>query len=164
MSVTLHFGVLDIGYSDASGGQATTTGKVAGILEKNYKVMGTFFQLRREKIAGYLADSMADSIGRLVTTGKPIDPRATLTYGADQKIEAAFREFLYQDEMSKLYFAFAKAPLSAAAAAGVNHRKKMPYSKKNKPRPFAIDTGLYVSSFRAWTTGDIASAQSATAP
>jgi hypothetical protein len=39
--------------------------------------------------------------------------------------------------------------LSAAADAGVNHRKKRPYAKRDA-RPAFVDTGLFVSSFRAW--------------
>ena len=152
MSLTLHLGVVDVAYSDASSSSsgAKTTGDVAEILEANYHVMQTFFELNKEKVARALADSMAASIQRLINTGERIDERASLTAGADAKIETAFRAFIFSNEMSRLHFALTGQALVAAAAAGVNHRLKHPCAKKNKPRPAFVDTGLYVSSFRAW--------------
>jgi len=140
-------GVLDVAYTDPGSSTQTTTGDVATILEANYMVMGTFFNLRREKIAGFLADSMANAIQDLVN-GAP--PRSE-TFGAEQKIEAEFRSFIFANEMSTLYKAFSGMDLSAAAARGVNKRKLHPYAKANKARPAFVDTGLYVQSFRAWT-------------
>jgi hypothetical protein len=171
--ITLHLGVLDVAYSDASGG-AETTGDVAEHLEANYHVMETFYELHQEQIAGMLADSMAQSIEALVNSGVRIDTggrdssaahilkgaqrvvaaaqSGTLTYGADQKIEAEFRGFLDSGEMNRIYSAFTGSPISAAAVAGVNHRKLHPYAQANKARPAFVDTGLYRASFRAWTT------------
>lgn len=171
MGLTLYLGVVDVAYSDASGNGAKTTGDVAEGLEngfggndKGYKIMQTFFFLNKEKIAGYLADSMAASLQTMINTGRPIDNRASLTFGADQKIETLFRQFIFSDSMSKLEYAVTGLALSAAAAAGVNHRKKHPYAKANKPRPAFVDTGLYVASFRAWTakTADAATVGSGT--
>ena len=54
--------------------------------------MSTFFELRREKIAGYLADSVASAIQDLVNGS----PKKSPTYGAEQKIESEFRSFIYQ--------------------------------------------------------------------
>jgi hypothetical protein len=150
--MVLHLGVLDVAYSDANNrGGETTTGDVAEILEKNYHVMETFFILRRDKIAGLLADSMANSIQRLVKSGVAIDRRSTLTYDADQKIESEFRGFLDANEMGRIYKSFTGIALSAAAERGVSHRRKHPYARRD-PRPAFIDTGLYRASFRAWTT------------
>jgi hypothetical protein len=148
----LHLGVLDVAYSDANGDGSTSTGDVAEILEANYHVMETFYELRREKIAGYLADSMANAIQALVNSGRRPDTRSTFTFEADQKIETEFRTFLDANEMGRLYAAFTGRSLSAAADRGVNHRKKNPYAQSNKARPAFIDTGLYRASFRAWTT------------
>jgi hypothetical protein len=148
----LSLGVVDVAYSDASSSVAKTTGDVAELLEDRYHIMATFFELRREKIAGFLANDMAASIQRLVNGGPAIDKRSSLTYGADQKIEAMFRSFLDANEMSRLQKAFTGVGLSAAAEAGVSHRKKHPYAQANKARPAFIDTGLYRISFRAWTT------------
>jgi hypothetical protein len=142
----LILGILDVAYSDASTGQPTTTGDVAEILEAQYGVMNTFFESRKEQIAGYLADSMANALQDALN-GRAT--RSSPTYGAEQQIEAEFRSFLDSNEMQIMTVAAAGVPLSQAAAQGVNHRKKMPYSKRNKPRPAFIDSGLYRASFRA---------------
>lgn len=145
---TLTLGVLDVAYSDAhnSAGSATTTGDVAEILESRYEVMGNFFRLRRGKIADYLADGMAGAIQDLVAGHPKLgDPM----HDVAQKIEREFRSYLDANELQKISIALFGAPISAAAERGVNHRKKRPFAKKNKPRPAFIDTGLYRASFRA---------------
>lgn len=167
MSLSLNLGVLDVQYSDATGNGTTSTGKVAAILEARYGVMQSFFDSRKDQIAGWLADSMAESIEMLVKGGTAIagsgksstrfslrgqqrtltSEHGSLTYGADQKIENAFREFLDADELSKL-----SAGLSAAATAGQSKRFKSGHTPKRRPRPAFIDTGLYRTSFRAWTS------------
>lgn len=168
MSLTLKLGVLDVSYSDAGGGE-TTTGAVAEILEANYGVMGAFFELYQDKIAQWLADDMANSIQDLVNGGPGINSGArgssathrvagtnrtasgsqsgSLTFGADQKIEAAFRQFLFSGEMSKIK----GAQLSADAVAGKTKRTKSGFTKGKKARPDFVNTGLYASAFRAWT-------------
>ena len=70
----------------------------------------------------------------------------TYTYGADQKIEAEFRAFIFSGEMQTVMGA-----ISAAADAGKTKRTKSGYTKGHKARPAFVDTGLYVASFRAWT-------------
>jgi hypothetical protein len=150
MSIRLSLGVLDVAYADASGSGATSTYDVAMILEANYGIMATFFELRKEKIAQILADGMASAIQDLVNGG----PKRSPTFGAEQKIEALFREFIYSNELGNLYKAFSGSDISAAAAAGVSHRKKHPYAKRDA-RPAFIDTGLFLSSFRAWLTSDV---------
>lgn len=140
----LVFGVLDVSYADANGSGSSTTGDVAEILEKNYHVMETFYELKKEQIASVLADSVADAIADLIA-GHQTEP----TFTGTQKIETMFRTFLDANEMAALASKYGMT-LSAAAVAGVNHRKKMPYSSKNKARPAFVDTGLYRTSFRAW--------------
>lgn len=169
----LILGVLDLAYSDASnGGGETTTGDVAAILEKNYAVMGTFFELYQEKIAQWLADDMAASIQTLVNSGGRIntatrggsathrvsgvsrtvggEQSGTLTYGADQKIETAFRQFIFGGEMQRIVGSIG-GTVSAAAVAGKSKRFKSGYTKGRKERVAFVDSGLYVSAFRAWT-------------
>lgn len=147
----LVLGVADVAYSHSAtingvtSLQRTTTSDVAEILETRYHVMETFFELRRDRIAELLANSVADALGQVVNGG----PVATPTYAAEQQIEAMFRAFLDADEMTKLWAAFGNAPLSLAAQHGVSHRKKRPYAQRDA-RPAFIDTGLYRSSFRAW--------------
>lgn len=152
----LVLGVLDVAYSDASAGGATTTGEVATILEDRYHVMTTFYDSRQEKIADWLAGSVADAIENLVATGRNVAP----TFEAEQQIETEFREFLSRNEMASMlatltpselaYFTDSTGGFTGAASRGVNHRMKHPYAKANKARPAFIDTGLYQASFRAW--------------
>lgn len=137
-------GVLDVTYSDANGDGTTTTGFVAEKLEQNYGVMGTFFALNEDKIAGILADSMADSIQDLLDGKPPASP----TYGAEQKIEAAFRTFIYSNAMQKIMDKVG-GTISQAAQKGTSSRRKAKTAKA-APRPAFVDTGLYVQSFRAW--------------
>ncbi len=152
--MNLVLGVLDVAYSDASPGGAKTTGDVAQILEAKYHIMETFYQSRQQKIGEWLAESVADAITAVVS-GRHVQP----TFDAEQQIEASFREFLNANEMAILgfltdserdYYLTHTPAYTGAANAGVNHRKKHPYSQKNKARPVFIDTGLYVASMRAW--------------
>ena len=156
---TLNLGVIEVAYSDASGGGAKTTGDVAQILEDKYHVMMTFYETRKDKIDDWLAGSVADAVDILVSTGRNVMP----TLEAEQKIETEFRAFLDANEMGTLsflseaereYFLANSPAYTGAANAGVSHRKKNPYAKKNKPRPVFVDTGLYQDSFRAWVSED----------
>lgn len=145
---TLELGVLEVAYSQTENGKTktTTTGDVAEILESRYHVMETFFELRKQKIANFLAESMGNALQDLLA-GRKV--RSTPTYGAEQKIEAEFRSFLDANEMQKLAVLLTGSLISSAAASGISHRRKMPYSSKNPSRPAFVDTGLYRSSFRA---------------
>jgi len=168
VSLVLNLGVLDVNYSDASGGGVTSTYDVAMILEENYGIMQTFFDLYQDRIAQWIADDLANSI-QMLANGVGIDTgggsgsashqlagkrrsvsgsqSSTLTYGADQKIEEAFRAFIFGGEMTKI----TGSSISAAAQAGKTKRTKSGYTKGKKARPDFVDTGLFVSAFRAWT-------------
>lgn len=171
----LILGVLDVAYTEQPGPmkrkqgpqRATTTGKVAEILEKNYAVMETFFASRKDQIAQWIADDMAKSIqdlvkggidtsGRMSTVSHRIggkqrtvsaEQAGSYTYGADQKIEAAFRAFIFGREMAKLK----GAVISKAAQAGKSKRFKSGHTPGKQARPEFVDTGLYVAAFRAWS-------------
>ena len=67
------------------------------------------------------------------------------------KIEQAFRAFIFSGEMGILNKALTGEDLSAAAAAGKTKRTKSGYTKGRKARPAFVDSGLFVSAFRAWT-------------
>jgi hypothetical protein len=142
-------GVVDVAYSqkEANGTtKRTTTGDVAEILEKTYAVMQTFFEVREVKIAGFLADSIANAIQDRVSGRRGGSP----TVEAEQKIEAEFRAFLDANEMQNRMLAMGGDQLiSMAALRGVSHRKKHPYAKANPSRPMFIDSGLFRISFRA---------------
>ncbi len=144
----LQLGVLEVGYSQTENGKTkpTTTFAVATILEENYHVMGTFYRLREAKIAAFLADSMANAFQDRIN-GRTVG-RSPM-YDAEQKIEAEFRSFIFANEMNKFSLLLTGQPISAAAARGVNHRRKHPHTMKNPSRPAFVDTGLYVQSFRA---------------
>lgn len=138
----LVLGVLDVSYAEANGDGTTSTGDVAELLEKNYGVMRTFYELNEEQISAMLAESVADSINAVVN-GAP--PAASVSYAGEQKIEAAFRTFIYGNEMQKIMDRVGGV-VSQAAQKGVTKRKKT----RGAPRPAFVDTGLYVESFRAW--------------
>ena len=151
----LHLGVVDVAYSDKDG--TTTTGDVAGYLEDEYHIMRVFYEMNEEFINQTLADTYAGMIetmnqgnqlgsinGEVISR---IGKRKLAGAGINGKIEERFRDFLDSGELNQMLPAEQQ---SAAAAAGVNHRKKRPYVKKNKPRQAFIDTGLYQASFRAW--------------
>lgn len=152
--VTLNLGVVDVAYTE--NGQSTTTGDVAGYLEADYHVMRTFLELHEDEIGAFLADAMAGEIESLAQ-GKPVTSLATrdvTTHLGDRviegqsvngRIEEAFRDYLDAGEWNQT-----SGQAIAAADAGVNHRKKRPYSPKNKARASFVDTGLYQASFRAW--------------
>lgn len=178
---TLNLGVLVIAYSTAHTGDMakdsqTTTGAVAEELEKRYHVMENFFKSRKQKIADWLADDMAYSIQDLIKRGRSIKSSGTsttyrpkqygekerlvlssttssITYGADQKIEAEFRKFLASNELGIQRDTMGLGG-TVSAKAGVSHRFKDVYNTKGKrkARPFLIDTGTYSASFRAWST------------
>ena len=141
----LILGVNDVAYSDASGNGATTTGHVAEILEDRYHVMQTFYDVRKGRIAEFLAEAYGSALQDLFAGRKGGKP----AYDAGQRIEAEFRSFLDANEMQRLALVATGFPISLAAVAGVNHRKKHPYAQKNRARPAFIDTGLYRASFRA---------------
>jgi len=139
--VKLVLGVLDVGYTE--GTDSTTTGDVAEHLEDKYHIMRSFVELHEDEIAEAMAKDMAGLIESVQMGGKT-DFKLP---GAMQSIQNQFRRFLTQGEMQRLMPA--TQPI-AAADAGVNHRKKRPYVKKNKARAAFVDTGLYRASFRAW--------------
>lgn len=131
---TLSLGVLDVAYKDDP---ATTTGKVAEILEGRYHIMRSFLELNEAMIGDELAKKM---IARMSTPA--LGRRDMEIYAIDER----FRDFLAADEMSKL---LPPSQQSAAAQAGVNHRKKHTYAKANNARPAFVDTGQYQASFHA---------------
>ena len=160
---TLHLGVIDIpyagpGYSTPSttrksrpskrprargGPISISTGDVAEILEAEYHIMETFYELHEAMIAQEATDSVQDAIDALVM-GAPhtLDPFGSVM----QTIEARFKQFLSLREMDRL--GIPGVP-TKAAQMGVSHRFKHPYARRAE-RPSFIDTGQYQASFKAW--------------
>ena len=139
---TLHLGVTEASY--AHGGK--TTGDVAEILEDKYHIFEHFWQLHREKIVAELSGAVVGAFESVVMgSPPPADPHAA----AMTEVQQLFNVFLDQREMDAL--GYPGIP-TAASLAGVNHRLKHPYRKRNKSRPSFVDTGLLENSMRAWVT------------
>jgi hypothetical protein len=140
--VKLHLGVEEIPYTaqdKASGGKGT--GDIAEILEAKYAIMGTFADRFGDFIAGELEQSVAKALNSILIGAPPnIDPFA----GATANIEDRFKDFISKQELDGV----AGVP-TKAALRGVNHRLKHPY-KRRAARASFVDTGLYLSSFKAW--------------
>ena len=150
----LVFGVWDQAYSDAGSG-AKTTGDVAEILENRYHVMATYFDLHRDEIAEWLADSIARTM-RAIAMGASTDIDPFLH--ATQKIQNGFKQFLLRREMAGMFAELTPAEMAyfvdktggfmGRASQGYSSRRKRPGQKRD-PRPEFVDTGLYMASFRA---------------
>lgn len=142
MGTVLHLGVNDVPHLKES----ATTGDVAQYLENRYHPMGIWSEIHMQEIADDLADGALEAL-ESVMMGAPATDNPLL--GALSKIEESFKAFLSDDEMSKL--GYPGVP-TAAAQRGVNHRMKHPYAKRSARASF-VDTGLYMTNFRAWIDG-----------
>jgi hypothetical protein len=130
--------------ADVAASNHKTTGDVAVILEDEYHIMETFFELHEDMIGDMLCQSMSDTLDELAD-GAPGD--LSLTAAATSKIEETFKRWLSERGMDAT--ATAGVP-TKAAMMGVSHRFLHPYAKRPS-RPSFIDTGLYEASFVAWT-------------
>ena len=139
----LHLGVTEMPY--AHGGK--TTGDVAEILEDKYHIFEHFWQMHQAAIVQDMSAAVVGAFESVVSGAPPPnDPHAA----AMTQIEKTFNVFLDQREMDTL--GYPGIP-TAASLAGVNHRLKHPYRKRNRARPSFVDTGLLESSMRAWVGG-----------
>lgn len=173
MTLILHLGVVDIPYKSEAptvpkrvstrarrrgkrdwvdeGAQehsaTKTTGDVATILEDHYHIMEVFIEEGggAEKLEEVFRHSAENAMEAILKGAPSAD--LNITGEATSEIEAAFKIFLALKLMDGL---FPGVP-TKASLKGINHRLKHPYAKGNKPRPSFIDTGLYQSSFKAWT-------------
>ena len=126
-------------------GAGKSTGEIALILEKRYNIMRTFVNMESTGIIAAIEKSMVGSVINMVA-GQPgaVDPSAQ----AMSDIATTFKDML-----SKSAFDGRTSPgrtPTEAARRGVSHRFKRPYARRPS-RPSFIDTGLYQSSFTAWT-------------
>jgi hypothetical protein len=151
----LHLGVVDVAYTGEDG--ATTTGDVAGYLEDDYHIMEVFAEVYGDFISDELANQMKGVIESILQGGysgslnneviTKLGNRNISGQGFGGKIEEKFRDFIDAGEMQRI---LPPTQPIKAAEAGVRHRFKSPYSKKNKSRVAFKDTGLYSQSMRAW--------------
>lgn len=148
----LHLGVIDLPYGHQAPRKgrkrritATTksTGDVADILEAKYHVMEIFFEEHADDVVTYLEDGLQGTIDNILM-GAPLTVSAFAS--AESKIKDRFDQFISQREMDAL--GYPGIP-TQAAQKGISHRFKRPRGSR-VPRPSFIDTGLYLSSFRAW--------------
>ena len=147
----LHLGVIDLPYAQAPSKRrrkkisagTQTTGDVAGWLENDYHVMEHFWALHSGEVVQALEGSLQGAIDNMIM-GAPMS--ASAFGSAESAIEDRFKQMLSNRELDVL--GFPGIP-TAAAQAGVSHRRKRP-SVKRGPRPSFIDTGLYQASFKAW--------------
>lgn len=149
----LFLGVIDLPYADATSYTGRkpkskpkgtqSTGDIADILEGKYHVMEVFAQLHGQGIADALARSYSDAVD-LLGIGAPvtIDPSGE----AMGEIKTMFETFIMSKEMDGLGI---PGVATQAAKDGVSHRFKKVRGNRG-PRPSFYDTGLYVSSFKAW--------------
>lgn len=149
----LHLGVNDIPYAHSPDG--TTTYEVASILEGKYGIFQAFFDANKEKVAGYLEQSVAGALETLMMGG----PKSATPFArGEAQIEGRFKEFLALQEVERIGI---KGVPTQAALDGVSHRFKNPRFEnkrgkkvKRKRRPSFIDTGLYQANMRAWMDTD----------
>jgi hypothetical protein len=129
--------------AQAAYGKGKSTGDIAQILEAKYHIMRTFYEMNARDIASAVEKSMVGSVINMVNGQPgPIKPDAQ----AMSDIETAFKESLSM----RAYDGVIKGVPTAASLGGVSHRFKRPYAKR-PARPSFINTGLYQSSFTAWT-------------
>jgi hypothetical protein len=128
-----------------------TTFDVARILEHRYGIMEKFFEVHVGDIDTAMADAMAGKIETLMMRGArgeqgSDDEPMKLTDTDLDKVKVAFDKFISEGEVERV--GIAGTP-TMAALHGVSHRFAHPYAKRGR-RPSFVDTGLYLSSFRAW--------------
>lgn len=141
--LTLHLGVLVQPYrSVGKKAKALTTADVAEILEAKYGVMAAFYRVHERDVQAAIDGSLEGAFEALLMkrTVNPWD-------AGMQKIQQSFRDFISTKEAENVGI---PGTPTKAALAGVNHRLRHPYARRNPRRPSFRDTGLYMASFRAW--------------
>jgi hypothetical protein len=122
-------------------GRSVSTGDVAVWLENKYHIMEIYYELHEKQLAASFAEGFAQAFETHAMGGPLVDPLA----GSLSTLQASFKQFLSMRGMDAL--GYPGIP-TRASLLGVNHRMKQ---KRGAPRPSFIDTGLYQSSFVAWS-------------
>lgn len=133
----LHLGVIQQPYR--RGG--LTTYDVAKILESRYGIMAAFYRVHQRDVHKALANSVEGALETLLM-GRAINPWS----GGMQAIQQDFRDFISSREAERVGI---PGTPTKAALRGVNHRLAHPY-RRGVRRPSFRDTGLYMTSMRAW--------------
>lgn len=125
-------------------GQGKTTREVAAELETKYKIVETFWELEEDNFIEVLEDAFAEDLEEVMQMSTTV--KGPVLTKETEKIEAKFRRNLSNRRYDGIIPGFP----TTAAQKGVSHLRKHPYAKSNPSRPSAIDTGMYMRSFRAW--------------
>lgn len=128
--------------------EGTTTGDVAGYLERRYHPIEVFYNENAEAIQGQIVEGYGDALESLLM-GAPAQDFETVLNAGTSGVEKLFHQFLESGEIEKL--GMPGAPTKAAVARKSGRFKK---GKAKRARPSLIDTGLYDSSFKAWVQYD----------
>lgn len=137
----LILGVEDIGYT--AGTHVTTTGKVARILEDQYHVMETFYELHRKAVDAAVADAFKQAVDAVGAGREP-----ALKLGIS-RIKMLFSEFIDSGEWEHV---------SGQRIEAAHHRHRIKHKdgstemSRSSDRAF-VRTGQYRDSFRAWIEG-----------
>lgn len=157
---TLSLGVVDLAYVGGDD-KATTTGDVAEILEEEYGVMEVFFEAKKDKILKQVNDALVHQIEALMQGASP--PKGGTIFLPE--VESMFRDFINTREIESI------TGQTEAARLGISHRFKNAQNKTVSPKSIVagkgkavkivavasrgsrasfVDTGLYISSMKAW--------------
>ena len=137
----LQLGVYDIMYKDAKPSKdgtrgPTTTGDVAEILESNYHIMETFYELRKKEITEALAKVMVEA-AETQTTADFRD--------VESNIKNKFHAYLQSGEWQVTSGVIVQAALDGKRSKFIGSKT----SKKKGARPAFLDTGQYSNAFLA---------------
>ena len=146
---TLHLGVVDLPYTRVGGG-TVTTGDVAGFLENRYHIMEIFVEQHASDIvAPALEVSLAGAITNLMAGAPPTnDPFGQ----ASSKIEDGLKQFIATGEMERLGYPGVPTQASLDRASGKKRSGRFKRRRATGKSVSFVDTGLYVSSAKAWFT------------
>jgi hypothetical protein len=144
LNLKLHLGVLQ---TQEWGNSQWDTYDVAKHLEEAYGLYSAFAEYEGQKMADYLADSVAGSIETILQGGVSKDPFASGT----AKITQDFREFISSQTAEKVLApgTDARPVPTKAALVGRSKRKARPYAKGDR-RPSFIDSGIFEKSIKTW--------------
>jgi hypothetical protein len=135
-------GTLGPAYINSTG---VTTGDVAEKLEASYALMQTFLRLREREINATVENSVLGALESALMGKRP--GQGTALASATSAMEDLFKTALSQ----RAFDGQIHGVPTAASLHGASRRFKRAYMRRPS-RPSFIDTGLFQSSFRVWTT------------
>ena len=155
MTVTLHLGVVEIPYVNAAkhrrgkmpaARENVDTAAVAQILENKYGLLKTFYDRNEQAIVKIIELSYGKAAIDLIIQGKSMKMAPMM--GANAAITALLKNWIATGGPAA---AGVPGVPTKAALGGKSLRFKRGF--RPGPRQSFIDTGLFVGSLMAWTTG-----------